>query len=131
MSAQVYSDGSPEDAIYQPSPAARPENAFIRESAALCEIVHVIGEVDLASAGELAAAIDEAAQSGASVIADLEPCSYIDSTTLSVLMRAGKTYPGRFFIVVPATGMVRRIFTITGLLDHLPVIPSLEAFGRT
>jgi anti-anti-sigma factor len=129
MSTQVYSDGSPEDVIQSTLPR-RSENAFIRESTALCEVVHVIGEVDLASAGELGTAIDDAAQSGSSVVADLASCSYIDSTTLSVLMRANKAYSGRFFIIVPPAGMVRRIFTITGLLDHLPVIASLEAFGK-
>jgi anti-anti-sigma factor len=98
------------------------QNAIILESRSEGEILHVFGEVDLTSVDELRSAIDSAAATGPHVIVDLEPCTYIDSTILSVLMRASETYAGRFQIVIPPSGIVRRIFTITSLIGQLPVI---------
>jgi hypothetical protein len=40
-------------------------------------------------------------------------------------MRASDTYAGRFQIVVPPTGIVRRVFTITSLIGQLPVIEKI------
>ena len=101
------------------------QNAIILESRPEGEILHVFGEVDLTSVDELRSAIDSAAASGPHVIVDLEPCTYIDSTILSVLMRASDTYAGRFQIVVPPSGIVRRVFTITSLIGQLPVIEKI------
>ena len=101
------------------------QNAIILESRPEGEILHVFGEVDLTSVDELRSAIDRAATSGPHVIVDLEPCTYIDSTILSVLMRASDTYTGRFQIVVPPSGIVRRVFTITSLIGQLPVIEKI------
>jgi anti-anti-sigma factor len=98
------------------------QNAIIHESKPEGEVLHVFGEVDLTNVEELRGAIDRAAADGLHVIVDLATCSYIDSTILSVLMRASETYAGRFQIVVPAGGIVRRIFTITSLIGQLPVI---------
>ena len=101
------------------------QNAIILESRPEGEILHVFGEVDLTSVDELRSAIDRAAAGGPHVIVDLEPCTYIDSTILSVLMRASDTYAGRFQIVVPPSGIVRRVFTITSLIGQLPVIEKI------
>jgi anti-anti-sigma factor len=105
---------------------AAAQNAIILESRSEGEILHVFGEVDLTSVDELRSAIDGAAANGLNVIVDLEPCTYIDSTILSVLMRASETYAGRFQIVVPPAGIVRRVFTITSLIGQLPVIDKLS-----
>ena len=101
------------------------QNAIILESRPEGEILHVLGEVDLTSVDEVRSAIDRSAAQGINVIVDLEPCTYIDSTILSVLMRASETYAGRFQIVVPPSGIVRRVFTITSLIGQLPVIEKL------
>jgi anti-anti-sigma factor len=98
------------------------QNAIILESRPEGEILHVFGEIDLASVDELRTAIDKAAAAGPNVIVDLEPCTYIDSTILSVLMRASESYAGRFQIAIPANGIVRRVFTITSLIGQLPII---------
>jgi anti-anti-sigma factor len=101
------------------------QSAIILESQPEGDILHVFGELDLTSVDELRGAIDRAAANSPHVIVDLAPCTYIDSTTLSVLMRASKTYAGRFQIVVPPSGIVRRVFTITSLIGLLPVIEEL------
>jgi anti-anti-sigma factor len=99
--------------------------AIIHESRPEAELLRVFGEVDLTSVDELSGAIDRCAANGLNVIVDLEPCTYIDSTILSVLMRASETYAGRFQIVVPPGGIVRRVFTITSLIGQLPVIEKM------
>jgi len=98
------------------------ENAFIRESQPLVEIVHVFGEVDVFWVDELQKVIDEAARGVATVIVDLAPCSYIDSSTLSMLVRLSQTYAGRFRIAVKPSGLVHRVLAITALLKYLPII---------
>jgi anti-anti-sigma factor len=97
-------------------------NAIICEDRPEGDILHVFGEVDLTSVDELRTAIDKSAAKSLQVTVNLEPCTYIDSTILSVLMRASETYAGRFSIVVPPQGIVRRVFTITSLINQLPVI---------
>jgi anti-anti-sigma factor len=127
-SSNGHSDWHPSDEA--PS-AARPpraalENAFIHESQPSRQIVHVFGEVDLACVDQLQAAVEEAAQGPGTVVVDLAPCRYIDSSTLTLLVRLSHTYAGRFLIVVPPEGMVRRVFAITSLVDKLPIVDSLE-----
>ena len=101
------------------------QSAIILENRPDGEILHVFGEVDLTSVDELRSAIDRAAAGGTHVIVDLAPCTYLDSTILSVLMRASETYAGRFQIVIPPSGLVRRVFTITSLIGQLPVIEKI------
>jgi anti-anti-sigma factor len=106
--------------------------AIVRDRKGGFEVVNVIGEADLSSAGELFDAIVQASANGTRRVAvDLRLATYIDSTTLSTLIRANNAYAGKFFIVVPKDGIVRRVFAITSLIDVLPTIESLEdGFGR-
>jgi len=105
------------------------DSAIILESRADAEILHVFGEADLTSVDGLRTAIDQAAAGGLHVIVDLAPCSYIDSTILNMLVRANEAYSGRFQIVVPADGIVRRVFTITSLITQLPVTEAIDGLG--
>ncbi len=102
-------------------------NAIILERRPEAEILHVFGEMDLTSVDELRTAIDRATANGMSAIVDLEPCTYIDSTILSMLIRASETYAGRFQIVIPPNGIVRRVFTITSLIGQLPIIEAVAS----
>ena len=103
--------------------------AVIHESENGLEILHVYGEADLTAVGEFETALESAAASGRPVVIDLGPCQYLDSTMLSAFVKANQTYLGRFWIVVPQTGIVRRLFTITSLIVHLPIVDSLAAAG--
>jgi anti-sigma B factor antagonist len=100
--------------------------AIVHESRPECELLRVFGEIDLTSADELRNAIDSAAGKAAHVIVDLAPCTYIDSTILSVLIRANESYAGRFQIAIAPTGIVRRVFTITSLMKELPILETTE-----
>jgi anti-anti-sigma factor len=79
-------------------------------------VISVEGELDLAVAGELQAAIDRAA--GAErVIVDLEPCEFIDSTGIAVLIRGREALiaAGGSLAICSPNRQVLRVLEVTGL----------------
>jgi anti-anti-sigma factor len=82
--------------------------------------------LDYSSSDQLEAAIDRT-QSAAprSVAVDFTECRYIDSTVLTVLVRASKTLGDALRIVVPRDSHIRRILTITNLDRMLQIDESL------
>ena len=75
-------------------------------------IVHVVGEVDLATAGEFEAAVSSGADTPGALIIDLTECGFMDSTGISVLIRA-RTQPagqsGRLAIAFNPSGPIASI----------------------
>lgn len=72
--------------------------------------------MDYSSSAQLEAAIDRARSAAPqSVTVDFTECRYIDSTVLTVLIRASKTLEDALRIVIPRNSHIRRIFTITNL----------------
>jgi anti-anti-sigma factor len=92
--------------------------AFIREDVPNGNILHVLGEVDLANADEFQGAVLELAKEDGEVVVDLTACSYMDSSGLRVLATAHKAIDDRLGIVIPKDGSVHRIFEITGLAEQ-------------
>jgi anti-anti-sigma factor len=85
-------------------------------------VLAVSGELDLAAAASFEAALDSALATGvARIVVDLTALEFIDSTGLSVLIkaqqRAGDT--GRELGVVNPTAQVERLLTLTGLMERL------------
>jgi anti-sigma B factor antagonist len=83
--------------------------------------VAVVGEVDLSTAPELKAALGEVIESGAhGVLVDLSGATFIDSTTLGVLMGAVKRLrpQGGELAISCHDPNIRKIFEIT-LLDRV------------
>jgi len=83
--------------------------------------VGVTGEVDLATAPELKEALAQVIESGArGVVVDLSEATFIDSTTLGVLMGATKRLrpAGGELAIACREANIRRIFEIT-LLDRV------------
>jgi anti-sigma B factor antagonist len=83
--------------------------------------VDVVGEVDLSTAPELKAALGEVIDAGArGVLVDLSDATFIDSTTLGVLMGAVKRLrpEGGELAIVCHDPNIRKIFEIT-LLDRI------------
>jgi len=83
--------------------------------------VSVAGEVDLATAPELKEALGEVVSSGAvGVLVDLSNATFIDSTTLGVLMGAVRRLrpAGGELVIACADANIRKIFEIT-LLDRV------------
>jgi anti-sigma B factor antagonist len=93
-------------------------------------VVAAIGEVDLFTAPALDAELTRVVSSGASaVIVDLTGVDFLDSTGLSVIVKALKRVreSGGSLSVVVASERVGKVFRITGLDQILPVHPTLAA----
>lgn len=105
--------------------------AFIREEMTGGEILHVLGEVDLANAAEFETALIELTTGDGDVVVDLTACSYMDSSGLRVLAAAHKIVEDRLRVVIPKGGSVHRIFEITGLAEQFNACESVDEALRT
>jgi anti-sigma B factor antagonist len=101
--------------------------AIIVETLTAAAIVHVFGELDLMSAPELERAIEKAAREHEVVVVDFAECRYLDSTTLSALVRSAKLLGERLRIVVPTGALIARVFSITMLDKVLRIATSVDA----
>jgi anti-sigma B factor antagonist len=93
-------------------------------------VVTAPAEIDATNAGRLRAILaGQAARGHATVIVDLTGTEFCDSAGLTVLVRAHKqalAESGELRLVLPASGSVVRIFTVTGLDGVIPHFTSLE-----
>lgn len=106
-------DHEPRTDPMAPPPAFRME----REEAPPGVIVLVLaGEIDLATSGQFRAVVDEAVAEGASLVADVEEVTFMDSTMLRELLRAHRDLggAGRRFIIAAPQPAVRRLLELTG-----------------
>lgn len=87
-----------------------------------CVIVHVAGELDLASA----ASFDEtlSAMNECDLIIDLSACTFLDSSGLRAIAAAARRHP-RISVVATDPGILR-VLEITALDTMVPVHASLE-----
>ena len=84
--------------------------------------VKLEGELDIAGAPELRDSLARLSEEpGCSILVDLADLTYLDSTGISVLVVAAKRVrsEGGSFTVANASGSVRRILEITGLVEFL------------
>jgi anti-anti-sigma factor len=91
--------------------------------------VIVRGEVDISTVSDLALALDEAIRgSTGAFIVDLCAVDFLDSTGVSVLVRARAVLArdDRALVVVCPEGPVRRVFEVTGITDLLTLFDSRE-----
>ena len=92
------------------------------------EVVAVSGEIDIASAPRLITGLNDAVGNcDLPVIVDLSDVAFMDSTGLALLLNAHRRLArrGQGFAVVCSDGPVRRVFTITDMVDVLRVRDSL------
>lgn len=102
-----------------------PMAAFIRETTDTGDVLHVIGEVDLANVDEFAVALD-ALTGQPHVIVDLSACTYMDSSGLRALAVVHKVVGDKLRVVVPKGGSVHRIFAITGLAEQFNACETID-----
>jgi anti-sigma B factor antagonist len=91
-------------------------------------VVAVSGELDLAAASSLEEELGRALTSGSSpIVVDLEQLDFIDSTGLSVLVRAHQQAQDRGVQLglVNAGAQVERLLSLTGLAERL----TLDGYG--
>jgi len=90
------------------------------------ELLAVEGELDIATAPRMIAALNEAfAQLDVPLVVDLSSVAFMDSTGLALLMNAYRRVQRRgqgFAIVCPA-GPISRVFEIADMVDSLHVCP--------
>ena len=85
----------------------------------------VAGEIDLANAPEFSAQLKVAMESdGRGVILDLRELWYIDSSGIKVLFNARQS--GRRIVLAGVAPHVKRVLTIAGLHELVPVFPTIE-----
>ena len=90
-------------------------------------VVHLEGELDLASAPALKAEIDSPeVTSRAKLLLDLRELQFIDSTGLRTIFsaRASARGRGQDFAVTQGSAQVQRLLAITGVGEHLRVVGS-------
>ncbi len=92
-------------------------------------VIAVRGELDLSTAADLEAPLEEAIASGdASVLIDLSSCEFIDSTGIAMIVRAWQRLDrkaegdgnGRV-VICSLNDQVRRVLEITGLELSIPI----------
>jgi anti-sigma B factor antagonist len=91
-------------------------------------LVRVTGEADLATATQLGAALDDVADGRAArVIVDLAGTSFVDSTTLAVLLEAHRCLQehGGDLVLVTGGAHVRRALELTHLDRAFRIEPTL------
>jgi anti-anti-sigma factor len=94
----------------------------------LC-VIAVRGELDLSTASDLEAPLEDAISSdGASILIDLSECEFIDSTGIALIVRAWQRLDraaegdgeGRV-VICSDNEQVRRVLEITGIELSIPI----------
>jgi anti-sigma B factor antagonist len=92
-----------------------------------CAIVAVTGEVDIATAPALRAAIDAVVADGARrVVVDLAAVGFMDSSGLNVLVGVVKHLGFGSLGVVATQANIRRVFSISGVDAIIPLFASVD-----
>lgn len=92
-------------------------------------LIAVSGELDLASSPALQEELDRVASSDSHLlIIDLRELDFMDSTGLSVLVRAHQRAEegGRQLAMVKGPQQVQRLLSLTGVADRLTLVDSPE-----
>ena len=91
-------------------------------------VVALDGELDIADAASVTAALTAAAARNPRIIIDLAALEYIDCHALGALVRvrAQARQAGGDLLLAAPRGLVRRILALTGLIDVFSVHASVE-----
>ena len=86
------------------------------------------GELDLATAPQLADALAQAGRDSVAVILDLSELTFMDSSGLHVILnaRASLAEAGSRLVLLRGGHQVHRIFELTGVADHLEFVSSRD-----
>jgi anti-sigma B factor antagonist len=82
--------------------------------------VRPVGEIDLATSDEVAAALDEMREAGfRRVVLDLSEVTFVDSSGIRAIVEARRAADRDrvALVVVPGPPAVQRVFTLTGVAD--------------
>ncbi|MBV8163626.1 MAG: STAS domain-containing protein [Candidatus Eremiobacteraeota bacterium] len=91
--------------------------AFVHDSQADAEALHVYGEIDLTAEREFESMIEKVAVDGRPIVIDLTACTYIDSCAIHILQRASTRHDVR--VVAAEHSTIQRVFQIAGANEFL------------
>jgi anti-sigma B factor antagonist len=93
-----------------------------------CKEIEVKGEVDLAVADQLQAAIDAVSSDYERIALNLEACEFIDSTAIAVILAVHQRLEeeGRRLFLCNPRDQVLRVLSITGLADGRLVVAGVS-----
>ena len=97
------------------------------------ELLAVEGELDIATAPRMIAALNEAfVELSAPLVVDLSSVDFMDSTGLALLMNAYRRVRrrGHGFAIVCPGGPIARVFEIADMVESLNVCPDRVAAER-
>lgn len=92
-------------------------------------VLFVEGELDLAGVDAVERALGEAVAHGGVLIVDLAACSFIDSTGIATLLRAGGLGNGKTGIslaLAAPRGQVQRTLELSDVARIVPIFPTSE-----
>jgi anti-sigma B factor antagonist len=91
-------------------------------------VIAVSGELDLASSPALQEELDRVSSDSELLIIDLRELDFMDSTGLSVLVRAHQRAEeqGRRLAMVKGPQQVQRLLSLTGVADRLTLVDTPE-----
>lgn len=88
-------------------------------------MLHVFGDLDIFNAPELESAIAGSVRIGKLMVVNLLECGYIDSTIISVLLRARKALGNRLCVIVAKDGSVMRVLRLTNVDKVLRIVTTM------
>ncbi len=93
-------------------------------------VVTVRGEIDLATADDLTKAILQGGDRAGSVVVDLSPLDFLDSSGVRAIVHAARGVQRLRVVCPPANRAVRRVLDVVGMDSLVPVLDALpEADG--
>jgi anti-sigma B factor antagonist len=110
------------DATFQPPESFRCETGRDGDAA----WVRPLGELDLDTAPQLDQELAAVRATGADrLVLDMRALTFMDSTGLRLVIRwdTEAREQGFEFAIVPGPEVVQRVFRLTGMDEHLPVVP--------
>jgi len=93
-------------------------------------LVALGGEHDLSSARDVEQALTESLQAGSHLIVNISDTQFLDSSTISALVRAKNAADAagkRFNLVLGTAAIVERALEVSGVMPMLDVVPSVES----
>jgi anti-sigma B factor antagonist len=80
-------------------------------------VVHVSGEIDIATAEQLQSSLDDALKRNGPVVVDMSGVTFIDGSGLKALLRVAASLNGRGPLALVNAPLVARLLELTGLTD--------------
>ena len=84
-------------------------------------ILRVSGEIDLATADQFGAALEEAVAVEPDVVVDMGDVTFIDASGLRVILRAAESLNGSGPLVLVNAPRVAQLFEVVGLAETAPI----------